>query len=538
MSEDELKKACILIVDDEVANSCLLQSLFNRTGFANNTTVNDSRKALGQIAELNPDLLLLDLNMPHVSGFDVLQELRAVNPAENYLPVLVLTADVNPKTKRRALAAGATDFLQKPFDTTEVLMRVRNLIKTRLLQLALQNHNALLEQKVSERTAELTDALSELKKTQNQIVQQERLRAFGEMAGGIVHDFNNSLMSIIGYSDLLLHDPKAFDDRETALDYLKTLNIAGRDAAQVIGRLRDFYRERETEDVFVSLDLNQLIKESVSLTQPKWKTQALETGRTIDVELDLEKLPHVSGNASELREATTNLIFNAVDAMPRGGTITLRSRRDGNDVIFEIADTGAGMSEEIRNRCLEPFFSTKGEKGTGLGLSMVFGIIKRHNGTFEIQSVPDRGTTMQIRLPSETTASNCASEEIGTLDRSVRVLVVDDDAVPRDVVTRYLTSDGHKVTTASSGAEAMVRLMEEHFDLLLTDHAMAGMNGVQLASALRKMGGDQPVILMTASTDANFQPEKSADVSIVLRKPIPQKSLRQALYEVLEVAAQ
>jgi CheY-like chemotaxis protein len=343
-------------------------------------------------------------------------------------------------------------------------------------------------------------------------------------------------MSIIGYSDLLLQDPKALDDRETALDYLKTLNTAGRDAAQVISRLRDFYRGREIEDVFASLDLNKVIKESVSLTQPKWKTQALETGRTISVEFDLEKLPPVSGNASELREATTNLIFNAVDAMPQGGTITLRSRRDGNDVVFEIADTGTGMSEEVRSRCLEPFFSTKGDKGTGLGLSMVFGIIKRHNGIFDIESVPGHGTTMRIRLPNETTTSNGAAEETATLDRSVRVLVVDDDAVPRDVVTKYLTADGHQVATASSGAEAMVKLMEENFDLLLTDHAMAGMSGVQLANALRRMGGDQPIILMTASTDANFQPEESARVSIVLRKPIPQTRLRQALHEVLEVA--
>lgn len=167
---------------------------------------------------------------------------------------------------------------------------------------------------------------------------------------------------------------------------------------------------------------------------------------------------------------------------------------------------------------------------------MVFGIIKRHNGTFDIESVPGGGTTMRIRLPSETTASNGAPEKTATLDRSVRVLVVDDDAVPPDVVTKYLTADGHQVATASSGAEAMVKLMEEKFDLLLTDHAMAGMSGVQRASALRRMGGAQPVILMTASTDANFQPEKSAGVNIVLRKPIPQKRLQQALHEVLEIA--
>ena len=539
MTEDNLKQARILIVDDEVANTCLLQSLLNRTGFANHLSVTDSRETIERIEQYQPDLILLDLNMPQVSGFDILQLLRLTLAPDNYLPVLVLTADINPKTKRRALAAGATDFLPKPFDASEVLMRIRNLLKTRLLHLDLQNHNTRLEEKVSERTAELSRALIELKQAQQQMVQQERLRAFGEMAGGIVHDFNNSLMSIIGYSDLLLQDPEMLADRETTLDYLKTMNTAGRDAAQVVSRLRDFYRGREIEDVFSSVDLNEVIEESASLTQPKWKTQALESGRTISLEFDLEKLPPISGNPSELREATTNLIFNAVDAMPEGGTVTLRSRRDGeNRVLFEISDTGTGMPEAVRTRCLEPFFSTKGEKGTGLGLSMVFGIIKRHNGTLEIESAPGRGTTFRIRFPVEATASDEGSEEVEKLGRSVRVLVVDDDAVPRDVVSKYLMADGHEVVTAASGIEALAKLTEENFDLLLTDHAMAGMNGLQLASVVKKMPGGQRVILMTASHEVASALEENGGVDLVLRKPIPQKRLRQALRQLLEVVAE
>jgi signal transduction histidine kinase len=280
-------------------------------------------------------------------------------------------------------------------------MRIRNLLRTRLLHLEHEQQNTILEQKVSERTAELTSALSELKQTQNQIVQQERLRAFGEMAGGVVHDFNNSLTSIIGYSDLLLNNADILADRSITLRHLKTMNTAGRDAAHVVSRLRDFYRSRESEDVFATVDLNEVIEQSVSLTQPKWKTQALTSGRKIEMKLDLEKLPPVSGNPAELREALTNLIFNAVDAMPAGGTVTLRSRTEDNAVLFEISDTGTGMSEDVRTRCLEPFFSTKGDKGTGLGLSMVFGIIKRHNGTLDIESAVDRGSTFRIRFPAE-----------------------------------------------------------------------------------------------------------------------------------------
>ena len=537
MTEDSIKQARILIIDDQVANICLLQSVLSRTGFVNHSTLLDSTKAIERIVEYEPDLLLLDLNMPHVSGFDVMQQLRQIYPPEVYLPVLVLSADTSPKTKRRALAVGATDFLLKPFDTNEALMRIRNLIRTRLLHLELQGHNSILEEKVTERTSELSDALSELKKTQNQIVQQERLRAFGEMAGGIVHDFNNALMSIIGYSDLLLHHPDTLKDRETTLDYLRTLNTAGRDAAQVVSRLRDFYRGREIEDVFTSVNLNEIIEESVSLTQPKWKSLALASGRTISVEFDLEKVPTISGNASELREAATNLIFNAVDAMPDGGTVTLRSRRDGDNVLFEITDTGTGMSETVRNSCLEPFFSTKGDKGTGLGLSMVFGIVKRHTGTLEIESVEGSGTTFKIRFPAELVAADNAAAVDTKPDRSLNILVVDDDAVPRDVLTKYLLADGHRVVTANDGVQALEKWAQEHFDLLLTDHAMARMNGLELCASVKRIGGRQPLILATGSADVELDAAGKDSADLVLRKPVTQTALRHALHEMAQLAS-
>src|ERR1700693_406422 len=204
ITEDDLKQARILIVDDDVGTICLLQNVFNRTGFVNHTSLTDSREAIQRILELQPDLILLDLNMPNVTGFDVLHELQHNLPPNAFLPVLVITGESDSKMKRKSLAAGATDFLQRPFDMTELLMRIRNLLRTRLLHLELEKQNMVLEEKVSERTAELTTALTELKQTQNQIVQQERLRAFGEMAGGVVRDFNNALLLIIGYSDLLL----------------------------------------------------------------------------------------------------------------------------------------------------------------------------------------------------------------------------------------------------------------------------------------------------------------------------------------------
>jgi CheY-like chemotaxis protein/anti-sigma regulatory factor (Ser/Thr protein kinase) len=369
---------------------------------------------------------------------------------------------------------------------------------------------------------------------QQQIVSQERLRAFGEMAGGIVHDFNNALMSVIGYSDILLNDDDILRDLTAARNYLKIMNTAGKDASQVISRLRDFYRPREVTDVFTPIDWNEVIEQAVPLTQPKWKGQALADGRTIAVELDLVKLPRIFGNAAELREVATNLIFNAVDAMPAGGTISLRSSVEEEHAVLEVSDTGSGMSEEVRMRCLEPFFSTKGEKGTGLGLSMVFGIIKRHEGSVEIESTLGKGTTFRIRLPAITEAMDQAGDETEKIKRSLHVLVVDDESVTRGVLASYLTSDGHSVVTAVNAEEAMGFFAAGKFDLLITDHAMPGMNGVQLAAAVRERRAGQPVILVTGFAAGGMGEDEEPDgVNLVMRKPVPRRELLRALVSVV-----
>jgi signal transduction histidine kinase len=516
----------LLIVDDCVANISLLRNILNRLGFTQIDSITDSRKTFERVQEFRPDLIILDLNMPHLDGFAVMQHLGKVIPRDTFLPVLVLTADATAETKRKALQVGANDLITKPFHPSEVFMRIRNLLQIRLLHQELLDQNELLETKVEERTRELREM-------QQQVVAQERLRAFGEMAGGIVHDFNNALMSVIGYSEILLSDVAMLGDIETARNFLKIINRAGQDASQVIGRLRDFYRPREVSDVFTCVDLNDILEQVVPLTQPKWKGQALADGRTINVDLDLTKLPSISGIETELREVATNLIFNAVDAMPAGGAITLRSSVEHGEAVIEFSDTGAGMSEEVRRRCLEPFFSTKGDKGTGLGLSMVFGIIKRHDGRIEIESTPGKGTTFRIRLPAIANALDQAENETRKMERSLRVLVVDDEEVTRAVLERYLTSDGHTVVTATDGEEAIGCLAGGEFDLLITDHAMPGMNGVRLAGAAREKNAVQPVIMVTGFAAGSMgDDDEPGGVDLVLRKPVLRHELRRALVSV------
>jgi CheY-like chemotaxis protein len=341
-------------------------------------------------------------------------------------------------------------------------------------------------------------------------------------------------MSVIGYSELLLQDQNLLEDLPTARRFLTIMNTAGQDASHVISQLRDFYRPRESIDIFTRVDLNEILEQAVSLTQPKWKDQALSEGREFNLKLDLAKLPPISGNPSDLREIATNLVFNAVDAMPHGGTIMLRSSHEEGEVICEVIDQGTGMTEEVRARCLEPFFSTKGDKGTGLGLSMVFGIVSRHEGRVEIQSAPGMGTTFRIHLPVQTSAATPASDLEEKIDRSLSVLLVDDEPIACDVLARYLITDGHRVVTAINGQEAIDRAGAENFDLLITDHAMPGMNGLQLAAHIRGMRASQPIILVTGFSDGQFNPDQEfSDINLVVRKPVPRRELRRALISVM-----
>ncbi len=531
MNEELLRQGKILMVDDEVRSLCLLESVLNRLRFKCTRMLGEPARILEEFEEYQPDLIITDIEMPEMDGIQLVEQVRNYLPRHTCLPILVLTGSSDPQTKRKALLAGATDILFKPFDPSEMQMRVRSLLLARFQYLEIQNQNRVLELKVTERTQELQQTLVELKQSQREVVQRERFRAFGEMAGGVVHDFNNALMSIIGYSELLLQDTSLADDRELLRHYLKTMNTAGRDASHVVSRLRDFYRPREESDVFTTVQINDLIEEVVPLTKPKWHHQALAAGQTITFDLELQKVPVILGNAAELREVFMNLIFNAVDAMPEGGRIIVRSEMVGEKVQIDVVDTGLGMTDEVRQRCLEPFYSTKGEQGTGLGLAMAFGIIRRHEGDLEIESVPGCGTTFRLTLPSHHFHAGEETEVRLTMDRTLRVLVVDDEPSAREVVKQYLQVDGHRVVTASGGDEAMKRVASDEFDLVITDLGMPGMNGVQLAQTVRRLDPKKAVILLTGfSVDTEDRP---AAINCVLKKPIVRDELRSAIRSTL-----
>jgi PAS domain S-box-containing protein len=377
----------------------------------------------------------------------------------------------------------------------------------------------------------LEEALAELQATQRQMLRQERLRTVGEMASGIAHDFNNTLSPILGFSELLLCQPEAAGgDRDR---YARLINTAARDAAAVVRRLSHLYRDRAVTATYGPVNFARCIEEAVALTQPRWRNEAQANGITIRFTTDVpERLPDINGDESEIREMLINLVVNAVGAMPQGGTITLRAYADTDGVRVQVRDTGVGMTEDVRQRCLQPFFSTKGQQGTGLGLSLVHAIVERHGGTVTIESQPGRGTTITTRFPLNAVASSRAipDAEVEEPPRRLRVLLVEDEPRVRTVLIEQLAGDGHTVDSAENGATALEKFVGQWFDVVITDRAMPEMGGDQLAAAIARLAPNKPVIMLTGFGDLmEAKGETPEGVSVLVSKPVTLAALRKAI---------
>jgi signal transduction histidine kinase/ActR/RegA family two-component response regulator len=378
----------------------------------------------------------------------------------------------------------------------------------------------------------------ELQASQQRVIQQERLRALGEMASGIAHDFNNALGMVLGFSELLLR-PGALGDRRFVAEHLQLIHTAAHDAAEVVKRLRDFSRPRAADEPLLPVQLNDLIAQVLSLTQPRWRDQRLAQGITIEVVTALRELPLVAAHPSELREGLANLVLNAVDAMPEGGTLTLRTRERGAQVLLEMSDTGLGMAPDVQARIFEPFFTTKGEQGTGLGLAMVHGIVQRHGGSIEVDSTPGQGTIFRILLPAAVQQDPLAAEPepLPRRQHTLRILLAEDELGLQKIMVSYLELDSHVVTAVGDGAAALARFDPAAFDLVITDLAMPGLSGDQLAAAVKQRSPTTPVIMLTGFGDQANGREPPAGVELVASKPITLSRLRAALAQVVATEA-
>jgi signal transduction histidine kinase/ActR/RegA family two-component response regulator len=390
----------------------------------------------------------------------------------------------------------------------------------------------------------LQKAYDDLRQSQQTVMQQERLRALGQMASGIAHDINNAISPVSLYTESLLEREPGLSDR--ARSYLSTIQRAIEDVARTVSRMREFYREREAQLTLERVDVNRAGRQVLELTRPRWSDQAQQRGVMLDLQTELaEALPDIMGAEHEIRDALTNLIFNAVDAMPAGGTLSLRTRsvtdKEGDSrVVIEVGDSGVGMDEETRRRCLEPFYTTKGERGTGLGLAMVYGMVQRHSAELDIDSAPGRGTTVRMSFPAQTAAlvpTDRASAG-SVVTQRLRILLIDDDPMLIKSLQDTLQEDGHLITAAhggQAGIDAFAAALKrgEGFDIVLTDLGMPHVDGRKVAASIGALCPSTPIILLTGwgqrMIAANDTPPH---VSKVLAKPPRLNDLRAALAEL------
>jgi signal transduction histidine kinase/ActR/RegA family two-component response regulator len=390
----------------------------------------------------------------------------------------------------------------------------------------------------------LQQAYDDLRQSQHAVMQQERLRALGQMASGIAHDINNAISPVSLYTESLLERESNLSER--ARTYLTMIQRAIEDVARTVTRMREFYREREAQLTLAPVQLNAMILQMVELTRPRWGDQPQQRGVMIDLRTELaESLPDIMGAEHEIRDALTNLIFNAVDAMPAGGSLTVRTRMmahaDGTEVVLiEVIDTGIGMDEDTRRRCLEPFYTTKGERGTGLGLAMVYGMIQRHSSQIDIESAVGKGTTVRLTFPAYA-ASAIKSERVIDLaasNRRRRILLVDDDPMLIKSLQDTLQEDGHVVTPThggQAGIDAFTSTCQrgESFDVVITDLGMPHIDGRRVAATIKELSAATPVILLTGwGRRMIAENETPPHVDKVLSKPPRLRELRAAIAEL------
>jgi signal transduction histidine kinase/ActR/RegA family two-component response regulator len=367
-----------------------------------------------------------------------------------------------------------------------------------------------------------------------EFVRDEKLKVMGNLAGGVAHDFNNILSAVLGRAqDLLVHA----DDPALAAG-LRTIEKAARDGAVIVRRLQDFTRVRK-EGGFVDVEVAGLIDDVIEFTRSRFEGAVLGSGAAIAEERDVPPGLFVKGHPAELREVLTNVVLNAVAAMPDGGTLTLSARAGGARVAITVQDTGVGMSEEVRENIFDPYFTTRGQEGMGLGMSIVYGIVARHQGTVRVESAVGEGTRVHIELPrgDEVAPAPRAAAKSRSSFGKRRVLVVEDEPGVRAVLRDILKGAGLDVAEAPGGREALAAQRARAADVVLTDLGMMPMNGWEVAQAVKALDATTSVILVTGwGAEIDAEAARRMNVDFLLRKPFDLDHLVALVDEAIGLA--
>ncbi len=324
-------------------------------------------------------------------------------------------------------------------------------------------------------------------------------------------------------------------DEKKIVSYLNKIQTAAQDGAAVVSRLREFYRSQSSPEEFIEIQPEELLWQVKELTRHRWKNQAEAKGLDIDFQMEISSGRAIMGNEPELRQVFANLIINAVDAMKSDGCIGVSVTDFKQSVRIEISDTGCGMNEETRHKCLEPFYTTKGKLGTGLGLSIVFGVVQRHHGEFNIHSIEGKGTRIVMDFPAvKITKKAPVDKEEAAKATALRIMLVDDEEVLLEVISELLASSGHTVDVYANPTSAINAFKDKQYDLVITDRAMPLMSGDQLAAAIKEVAPDTPIFMITGFGDLIKDSGDLPDnVDEVLAKPVPLDVLNRKLSELV-----
>ena len=390
---------------------------------------------------------------------------------------------------------------------------------------------------------ELSHYIAEQERIREQFSQMEKLSALGELASGVAHDFNNTLAGILGRAQLL----QRTDDEEKLRRGLDIIIKTAEDGAKTVKRIQDFARQRRDHN-FELVSIDQILMDASEITRPRWKNCAEASNIHITLDLQIGSNAMVMGDDSELREVLVNMVFNAIDAMPEGGTLTLSTRTVDEQVVIKVADTGIGMYPEVRSRIFDPFFTTKGKAGLGLGLAVSFGIIRRHGGNIEVESQYGRGTEFCVTLPvaqiveTPVVRRDVAAQPQEPLTLTMahagdlpptRLLVVDDEDFVRDLLADILEGERCEVKLAADGHEALALFREHEFDGVFTDIGMPGMSGWELAREIRLLNQGIPIAVITGWGElVGSHEQRAAGVDWVVAKPFTADRIAELVREI------
>jgi len=375
--------------------------------------------------------------------------------------------------------------------------------------------------------------VTDQKRLQQQLVQSERIRVLGRMASGVAHNFNNILAAILGRIEIMLMNPSDGTEIEKGL---RIIQQAALDGADTVKRIQEFTRVAKQRES-TKLGVNDVVRNAIRMTEPGWKDQTQRDGVNIDVLTEFNSRLSIAGSASALSEALTNMIFNAVEAMPDGGTLSIKTYDEADKACISISDTGSGIAPEVVGSIFEPFFTTKGVGYAGLGLSVAYGIINRHEGEIRVDNAISGGATFTIRLTAH--AEKEEKEEATIIDtdpEKANILIIDDEENIRELLTTILTRYNYNAVTASNGMAGITAFQNGSYDVVFTDLGMPEMSGWEVAERLKAINPSITVVLVTGwgiELDKDELKEKSVD--FVISKPFRIQQILEVVSKSLEL---